>query len=134
MKEKEIKSYEIVLENCECFEFDPKDVMIEFDGLGKHFYGYDEFTCVEHTLIGIHRKAKAKGGWENERWQDRIDKDITQIHVNYSDGSSICFWPKWCDDSDYENSFETDIKGHPLMLYYIISKDKTKFKGFDIME
>lgn len=119
-------SVELVLENCESFIFDDKDVDLYLDGLGKHWFGKQEFLKAEHVAIVIHGDAQAQRGddWGEEDWRYRINKDITQIHI---DGQ--CYWPVW-GDGEYENEYETDIV-KPDAHIYIISKTCKRLEDFE---
>lgn len=117
---------ELVLENCEAYTFDIEDVDLYIDGLGEHWFGNDKFIKAEHIAIVIHGDAKAEkmDDLDDESdWQHRIDKDITQIHL---DGK--CYWPVW--EGDYENIYETDIV-RPDAHIYIMSKSRTSLEEFE---
>ena len=102
------KIVEIVLENCEVFTFNADDVSIVMDGLSfRQFKGLAVYR-VKKASIKIDGKAKASGGWKDERWQDRICRDITQVWIGYDNGESQGFFIPWGDVDEYENSLEKD--------------------------
>lgn len=122
MMKRAVKSVDITLENCESYEFDAKDISVRFKGLGRSLaYGSDYLTA-EETEICINKEAKATGGWGDGKWQNRIHKDITQIHINYTDGTSQGYFVNW-GEGEYENEYETDEEDQ-FHKIYIISKKK----------
>ena len=123
-----VKKIEIVLENCEVYEFDGKDASIVVEGLGEHIYGGDVFEVAKHTCILIDKDAKAIGDFDNADWQGRIHKDITQVHLHYESGENECYYTDW-GDSEYENEYETDIDDGDRMVY-VISKEKKSYDDF----
>lgn len=125
-----IKSIELVLENCEVFKFDIKDITVKLEGVGLSIWGESiQLNTVEHAFVIVNKEAKAKGNWDNDDWAKRIHKDITQIHINYDNGSSIGYHLDWDTDSEYENPYETDIDKGDVM-YYIISRTKRNPRDF----
>jgi len=117
----DLTKVEIVLENCEVFTFDACDVTVLVGGLGASFWSGDfVFDNAKYAKIYINKDAKASGGWENEAWQDRIHKDITQVHLHFEDGSSVGYHLDWdIETSDYENSYEEDTENELQKIYTI---------------
>ena len=110
-------SVEIVLENCEFYRFDAKDVDILLDGIGRHFWGgFCDLTTVERCTIIIDKGAKPTNkleDWQDENWAKRIHKDITQVSVN---GATYhVYW----GDGEWENEYEYDIDEGDRMVYKI---------------
>lgn len=118
----------VVLENCEYYDFDEKNVTIILDGIRIERYGrFGAMYVVKHCLIEIENDAKTLNkleDWQTD-WKDRIDRDITQIQM---DGET--YHVNWEEDSDYENAYETDL--HDEFVHtYIISKTKKNRDDFD---
>lgn len=116
---KKLKTIDIVLENCESFSFDAKYVDIQLRGIGKHIWGENCFTRVKEAYIQIEKNVVASGGWDNEKWQDRIHHDITQIWLNYEDGSEEGYHVTWSDKSDYENYYQSEWEDKFTKHYFI---------------
>ena len=96
----------------------------------KSIWGEIIFKTAKDACIFIDKKATASGGWDNEKWQDRIHQDITQIHINYTDGTTEGYHLDWdIETSDYRNSYETDIDDGNSMIY-IVSKTKKSQDDF----
>lgn len=116
---KKIEIVEIVLENCEVFAFEAKDVNIQLRGVGKNVWGESSLTMVKEAYIQIEKDAIASGGWDNEKWQDRIHHDITQVWLNYSDGSQEGYHVNWSDKSDYKNYYQSEWEDKFTKNYFI---------------
>lgn len=116
-----LEKVEIVLENCEVFTFSGQGIGIELGGIGKSVWGDKlEFDTAKYAKIVIAKDAKATGGWDNEKWQDRIHKDITQIHLTYTGGFSFGYHLDWdIEKSEYENAYETDTENENVKIYTI---------------
>lgn len=116
---KDIKSLDIVFENCECISIETKylygfslsgiDVSISRIALNC----IHKMNSVKHTEIVICRDAdkeyKPFGVDEYKTTVfDRIstDKDITSLYLRYQDGTEECYYPKWGGDSDYINTYQ----------------------------
>lgn len=133
----ELEKVDVVLENCEAYTFKAEDINLQVQNLGFNIWGKDPFMKAEHIMLEINEKAEAiNQDPDSESWQKRIDRDITQIHLHFTNGSQIILWPTWCTDDEYENSFEKDIveyqPAHETMQrYYIISPTKRKPSDFD---
>lgn len=119
--ESDLTTVEIVLENCEVFTFDACDISVIVKGLGKSFWSGDfVYNTAKYAQIYIKKSAEASGGWENEKWQDRIRQDIAQVHLNFADGSSLGYHLDWdIEGSDYENSYEEDTENEVEKVYTI---------------
>ena len=122
-----MKKVSIVLENCEYYDFNPENVTVILDGLGKHCYGIGkDLDTVEHCLIKIENNAKCTNELEDwqESWQKRIDRDITQVQID-----DITYYVNWNKDSDYENEYEKDYSD-TFTHTYIISKTRKTENDF----
>ena len=129
MKEK-IKFIDIVLENCEVFTFDAKDVNLTLEGLGRSYHNGYKFNTVKDAMIIINKSATASGGWDNKDWKERISKDITQIWVYYSDVDCVGYHLDWdIEKNEYKNTYEKD-KDLGNVMCYIVSKKKKSIKDF----
>lgn len=126
---KKIKSYEVVLENCDSFEFDAKYVSAYIVQIGRSYFGHYALPTAEHAAIMIEKRAKSYNVWGDD-WKKRIDRDITQLHINYEDGTHEEFHLNWdIETSDYVNSFEKDIDDGDRMVY-IVSATKNSLADF----
>lgn len=127
---------DVVLENCEAYTFEAKDINLQVQNLGFNIWGKDPFLKAEHIMLEIYDDAKAiEQDKDSEPWQKRIDRDITQIHLHFENGETIILWPEW-SDSDYENDFEKDIVQYNpttdlTKRYFIISRSKQKPSDFE---
>lgn len=125
-----IEKIDIVLENCEAYTFSAKDVNLVAQNLGLNVWGDSPFLKAEHIMLMIKKQAKAISQDEDsEPWQQRIDRDITQIHLHFENGKTIVLWPEWGEDDSYENSLETDLDT-PNDKTIIISPTKTMPEHF----
>ena len=126
-----VKYYDIVLENCESYRFESSGLDVYLEGLGLHYFGTESYKVAKHAMVCIEKQAKAIALDEDSRpWQERIDRDITQIHIFYDNGESETYHLDWdMEYSDYENAYETDID-EPFRKIYIISKTKKSLDDF----
>lgn len=131
MSGKKLVRVDVVLENCEYYSFKAAGLSIYLDGYWKHCFGKTTYIGFNHIAIVIEDKVEVlnNGTYDKEDWQYRIDRDITQIELHYSDGTMERVFVDWCEDSDYENMFETDIK-EPFRHIYIISRTKKRLEDF----
>ena len=129
MNGSKIKSFELVLENCEVYTFDADKVDVRLNKIGKHFWGKDVLQTAEEALIIIQKDCSYTGGWEDEKWFNRIHQDITQVWFKYEDGTEEGYHLDWCDDVKYENIYETDFDDGDRMIY-IVSKTKKSQDDF----
>lgn len=122
---------DVVLENCEFFAFSAESVALWLDGLNKHIFGTTTYNNVSHTALVIEDTVKVleNGTCDGEDWKTRIDKDITQIEIRFDNGDTERYFVDWCNKSDYENKYETDIK-EPFRHIYIISRCRQELEDF----
>ena len=116
---KKVKSVDIVLENCEVYNFNADDVNVQLRGLGRNVWGADDFLIAKEAHIQIKRNAVGSGGWDNDKWQDRIHHDITQVWFNYSDGTQVGYHLSWSDKSEYENYYQSEWEDKFYKNYFI---------------
>lgn len=120
---------EIVLENCEWYAFDSKDVDVYLDEIRMHYHRGKKYNLAKHCLIFIKSNASPieKIEFENTGWKQRIDKDITQVII---DGET--YFVDWDMANSFENSYETDIDESERRneMVYIISKTRKTINPF----
>lgn len=143
----EVTSIEIVLENCECYEFPATD-------LG-YFAFNDITTSIGRCAMNMVSKDQYVGNvvmeiFDNHRIQKdsfdtnkdrdifkRIndDPDITQICLHYIDGTEETLFVDWDDEDDaYHNSNQTSYINKCGWLYLVISKELTAADVFPSAE
>lgn len=130
-----IKSIELVLENCE-------DILIEGKHIG-HFYLSDirysiqkvgrntlKLNTCRHLSISINREADAKYCWydmESDHTKfHRLGtfRDITSIRVNFEDDTSEHYYVDWSND-EYTNQYQSNYRNKFGDLFIVIDKEKT---------
>ena len=141
----ELTSIEIVLENCECYEFPATD-------LGS-FALNDITTSIGRCAMNMVSKDQCVGNvvmeiFDNHRIQKddfdankdidvfkRIDDDpdITQICLHYIDGTQETLFVDWGNDEEYKNSNQTSYINDLGSLYVVISS-KTSVREVFPME
>ena len=114
-----LKKVELVLENCEVLEFDPQDVMIEFEPIRfSHMFEIGNTIFVRNTLIIIKDIAKCKGLW-SKTWKDRLKTpDITAFYLD--DRRFVVEWP---EDEFYLNPYQHYFEGQS-QIRIVISESK----------
>ena len=125
-----LQSVEIVLENCEVYLFPPENIYTILRGIGKTVDGLGERLTVEEVAIYIEKNIKTRTSleeWQKD-WEERIDRDITQIWFNY-DEHSEGHYVRWSNESDYENAYEKDID-RAFDKVYVISPDPEAYKRY----
>ena len=123
-----LKSVEIVLENCEVYQFKPENVYTILRNIGKTVDGISTRLTVEEVAIYIKKNAKAEHEDWQGAWDERINRDITQIHFNYENYSD-CYFVSWADGSDYENAYEKDFD-RPFDKVFVISANPEAHKRY----
>ena len=124
MKDKKIKTIDIVFENCEVYSLTPKmiDMCIVNDvtrNIGVNVFQYEDgevyesLSCKE-MLLSINRKGLMTiGGWYDEiLLEDRIkNKDITHLNIIYEDGSNDYISVPWMDKdgNEYINALQNNL-------------------------
>ena len=124
MKNKKIKTIDIVFENCEVYSLTPKmiDMCIVNDvtrNIGVNVFQYEDgevyesLSCKE-MLLSINRKGLMTiGGWYDEiLLEDRIkNKDITHLNIIYEDGSNDYISVPWMDKdgNEYINALQNNL-------------------------
>ena len=124
MKDKKIKTIDIVFENCEVYSLTPKmiDMCVINDvkrNIGVNVFQYEDgeiyesLSCKE-VLLSINRKGLTTiGNWDDETLlEDRIaNKDITHLDLIYEDGSDDYISVPWMDKdgNEYINVLQNNL-------------------------
>lgn len=121
----------LILENCEAYYFDRKDVDVYLDGLNKHYIGENEYNTVEHCVIIFHDskenpiKPIVFDDFQDKDWWKRISgtPDITQIHIN-----DEIYFVKWSGD-EWNNEYQTHSRSGGNKVI-VISKTRKYLNDF----
>ena len=124
MKDKKIKTIDIVFENCEVYSLTPKmiDMCVVNDvkrNIGVNVFQYEDgeiyesLSCKE-VLLSINRKGLTTiGNWDDKTLlEDRIaNKDITHLDIIYEDGSDDYISVPWMDKdgNEYINVLQNNL-------------------------
>ena len=124
MKNKRIKTIDIVFENCEVYSLTPKmiDMCVVNDirrNIGVNVFQYEdgevyESVSCKEMLLSINRKGLTTiGGWDDKTLlEDRIEnKDITHLDIIYEDGSNDYISVPWMDKdgNKYINALQNNL-------------------------
>lgn len=134
----ELTSIEIVLENCECYEFpandlgefELKDITTSVERYAMNCVSKNQsVSTVVMEIFSDHSTQKATFD-ANETIDvfERInnDSDITQICLHYIDGTQETLLVDWDDAEDtYRNVNQTSYINKCGWLYLVISKELT---------
>lgn len=132
---KEVKSVELILENCEVLKFLPDQIgvfccnnitarvaRVACNSISKLLVC--EWMGIE--LYGTTNQKYDSFGQESEyRVFDRLMKftDITAVEVTYEDDSSDYILVPWSDESEYSNKYQTGFVSASGNLCILISKE-----------
>lgn len=134
---KEVKSIELVLENCEMIEikrehigsFNLSNIRRSISRIAAN--SICDSLSAEDAFIQISSKANTINSysftWDDNKILpfDRLTqhKDITAIEIHYEDGSNEYIYVNWGGKSDYTNLYQTSkINQHTGDLYIAISE------------
>lgn len=124
MKNKKIKTIDIVFENCEVYSLTPKmiDMCVVNNvtrNIGVNVFQYEdgevyESVSCKEMLLSINRKGLTTiGGWDDKTLlEDRIEnKDITHLDIIYEDGSNDYISVPWMDKdgNEYINALQNNL-------------------------
>lgn len=124
MKNKRIKTIDIVFENCEVYSLTPKmiDMCVVNDirrNIGVNVFQYEDgevyesLSCKEMLLSINHKGLTTIGGWDDKTLlEDRIEnKDITHLDIIYEDGSNDYISVPWMDKdrNEYINALQNNL-------------------------
>jgi len=142
---KEIKSIQIVFENCEAFTVPVEHLKIfGMDNIKNSLFFCNSesiyrTTTAQHTRIMIHPYANVisnmSPGFSDSKFPfERINRynDITHVNIQYTDQTSEYIAVRWEGESNQFNSYQKvdfDSKGN---CYIVISKTKTVDDVFEI--
>lgn len=138
---KQIKSIDIIFENCEYISVNEKDVIyIEMNDVKNHIfriarnYIADLFYS-DDIIIILNKEAKTKGSifTKDLTGIDRIKKynDITSIEIKYENDSTKEIYIDWQESDALENKNQEVLEKNDC-IYIVINKDK-KEKMKDIL-
>lgn len=133
-----VKSIELVLENCEALAFQSKDVgVFSMVGVTRKIgrIAINSISETEHAdevLLELRNTSNTLDAYtttwsDNEELPfDRIQKyaDITSIVVGYEDGSEDQFYVDWNGASEYSNEYQTCGVDRFGNLYLVISRTR----------
>lgn len=136
---KEIKSIELVLENCEVIEIGRENIGIFFvldikrSISRKAVNSISDSTTMEELFMQISSNANNIKSYittwsENKKPFERLmcHEDITAIDINYQDNTNEYISVKWGGNSDYTNIYQTSaMNQYTGDLYIVISKKET---------
>lgn len=151
MRDKKIKTIDIVFENCEVYSLTPKmiDMCVVNDvkrNIGVNVFQYedgevyDSLTC-EELLLSINQKGLIKtNDCEQEFLEDRIKgNDITHIDIIYENGENDYIGVPWKDKdgNEYINSLQHNLyhssysKSNDESLVVIIKETPLTFEELE---
>ena len=144
---KNIKSIELILENCEVIEIESKYIgMFRMDDIRTSIYriacnAISKSQTAHSVAIEIFSEANVKyspfGNCEEQLKFYRLAewKDITSIELHYEDGSTETYYVDYDDGENdalgAENLNQKNYISTLGNLYIVIEKDKTVFDYFD---
>jgi len=139
---KEIKSLELHLENCETVVVDRKYIgMFLLDEYNKYFNrcalnsisGGESFNKL---ILQIHPdldKTEQDNLFQFDDEPKRLPikrlhehNDITQITINFEDGTNEHYFITWSEESEWNNEYQkSHINKHTGELFIVVDKDNT---------
>lgn len=134
---KEIAKISLVLENCDSLDIYRKDIGIFYlGGISKSFSriasnSISESQVASEFYIEIHKDANTNENRDinfsdDEMPFERIAKhqDITQIGLEFEDGTFDHYLLNWEGDSDYENEAQTSVVSDVNGSLFIVVSEK----------
>ncbi|MCM1224859.1 MAG: hypothetical protein NC548_61465 [Lachnospiraceae bacterium] len=133
---REVKSVELVLENCESIKFLPDQIgifccdkitsyvaRVACNSISKQLIC--EWMCIE-LYNSANQKYNSLGQESEDRALDRLGKfnDITAVEVTYEDGGVDYILVPWNEENDYSNKYQTSYVADDNSLRILVSKEQ----------
>ena len=137
---REVKSIELVMENCEVFKIERKHIGELHIGKIERQIGRTACNSISEDFIAnefqiqIHHNANIVMEDSNGSMFERINayNDITRVYVNYSNGDSEWFYTDWNHENDLFNSYQSTVISEVNgCLFIVINKNTYALKEFE---
>ncbi len=133
---KEIRSIEIVFENCETAVLRPENFgFFHIGGIVRKFEriacnSIAEMATAEEVYLEIFKNSVKKEVFQRLHETE----DITSMHFTYGDGSKEGFYVLWSDENEFANMYQKNYISGPGHLYIVIHKTDRPEDAFDMEE
>lgn len=141
---KEVKSVELILENCEVIEIKREYIGIFHVSDIKKSISRDainsisDYVTAEEVFIQISSKANNSSSYVGDLHDgeitpfDRLIRyaDITALNIKYQDGSKEYIFVKWGGDSDYTNEYQSVAINEKTGDLYIAISEKENVESY----
>lgn len=141
---KEVKSVELILENCEVIEIKREHIgvfhvldikkSISRDAINS----INDYLEAEEIFIQISSKANNPSSYVEDLHDgeitpfDRLMRyaDITALNIKYQDDSEEYIFVKWGGDSDYTNEYQSVATNEKTGDLYIVISEKENVESY----